>query len=768
MGKRVTRNAVGTALKDDEFRCGLFNERLHFEPGGVECLIAGIGWHGDIEFAPFGRPFAGLASAACAGVEVTAIFMQVGKDQVWVLFKGVEDAIAVVGINIDIGHSLNTMSGAQGFNCDATVIEDAEPGGRVAAGMVQPRNGHEGASAVVLDDLVDGIQHAAYHIGGGLVGVWKTGGVATIQIAATCLRHGFDFSHIIGGVEQLNGCLICPLWRADLNLMMQASFGKFPPKGVESISAKRVGVAEAVAGNLFACVNTNGWLGAHSGCSCQISLPTLLFKRGATQQMQDGWVIILGNMQKMNHKLKHSVQCRRVTALWSFILLMVAMCAFADGVASQQDRVWVPGWRDGPLMQTPRSGAAVVEVDGVIHLIGGVDGKNFLRSSEFIRVSTESGLSEWSQGSALNTPRGFFSAVRHKNFVYAVGGGQGRYGKTLLDSIERAEIQPDGTLGTWTIERFKLNTKRRCTKVAVIGGYLYAFGGFGGTLLDSVERAEIQPDGTLGEWAVLTDSMNMARYIHDVSKVHNRIYMIGGHDKVRGVGITDVEWSQEDEEGWLVPWQPSEPLQTGRYGLATIQHGDHLYALGGLDGAAYLDSVEKAKISPDGSLSSWRYTTPLASRREGMNVAVVNGTLYVMGGTNLTGYQRSIEYASFNAQGDIGYWATAAEAAVKKRELDKKAAQRKILPNEAVVIAHLKAALYSYLEVQRSDGMSAWLAGPTADIPIGTRIQFPNGVVMRNFYSKELKRNFPVLMFVGELRMLKQPESKQIIYRKQE
>jgi len=420
----------------------------------------------------------------------------------------------------------------------------------------------------------------------------------------------------------------------------------------------------------------------------------------------------------------------------------------------QQALVWVPGWRDGPLMQTPRSGSATVAIDGVIHVIGGVDGKNFLRSSEYIRVGEQGDLSEWRLGSRLNTERGFFSAVRHKNFVYVVGGGQGEHGKILLDSVERAEILPDGTLGKWSIEQFKLNTKRRCTKVAVIGNHLYAFGGFGGILLDSVERAEILPDGTLDEWVVLTDTMQVARYIHGVKKVQSRVYMMGGHDKEKGVGITDVEWSREDSDGWLEPWQFSKSLQTGRYGLAAVQHGDYLYAMGGLDGAAYLDSIEKAKINKDGSLNAWEFTTPLQSPREGISALIVNNTVYIIGGTNLTGYKRSIEYAQFNEQGNIGYWATATEAAAKKAERQKKQAQRKILPNEAVVVTHLKAARYSYLEVRRDDGLSAWLAGPATDLPMGTRIQFPNGVVMRNFFSKELKRNFPVIMFIGELRVV--------------
>jgi hypothetical protein len=191
--------------------------------------------------------------------------------------------------------------------------------------------------------------------------------------------------------------------------------------------------------------------------------------------------------------------------------------------------------------------------------------------------------------------------------------------------------------------------------------------------------------------------------------------------------------------------------------LATIQHGDYLYAIGGLDGAAYLDSIEKAKVNADGTLGGWAFTTPLQSRREGSSALSANDAVYIIGGTNLTGFKRSIEYAWFDEQGDIGYWATAAEAEAKKRELQQQQIQQRVLPNEAVVTMHLKAARYSYLEVQRDDGLSAWLAGPVAELPIGTRVQFPNGVVMRNFFSKELKRNFQVIMFVGELRVVKLP-----------
>lgn len=416
--------------------------------------------------------------------------------------------------------------------------------------------------------------------------------------------------------------------------------------------------------------------------------------------------------------------------------------------------VWVAGWREGPSLSVPRSGAAIIETNGIIHVIGGVDGKNFLRTTEFAKVNPDGTLSEWQAGPSLNVERGFFSAVRHKNHVYVAGGGRGPYGKILLDSVERAEIKPDGTLGEWVLEKNIMNIERRCNRLVVLGDYIFALGGFGGILLDTVESAEILPDGSIDEWFVAMDTMKVARYIHTLQPIGERVYVIGGHDQAKGVGIPDVEWSEEDEPGFFKPWQPGPSLQTGRYGLESVRHGGYVYAMGGLSGSAYLDSVEKAPINQDGSLGNWEYTTPLPSRREGMNVIAVNDHVYVIGGTNVKGFKRSVEYASFNEQGDIGYWATPAQARAEKQRLAQREQQKRVLPNQAVVIQHIRAAGYSYLAVERADGLQAWLAAPVMDIQPGAMVRFPNGIIMTNFFSKELKRNFPAIMFVGEVQVV--------------
>ncbi len=67
--------------------------------------------------------------------------------------------------------------------------------------------------------------------------------------------------------------------------------------------------------------------------------------------------------------------------------------------------------------------------------------------------------------------------------------------------------------------------------------------------------------------------------------------------------------------------------------------------------------------------------------------------------------------------------------------------------HSGVVLEAIPAAGYIYLHVKGSDG-EEWLAGPAADLKPGTKIRWNEGMVMRNFTSKTLKRTFATIRFV--------------------
>ena len=78
------------------------------------------------------------------------------------------------------------------------------------------------------------------------------------------------------------------------------------------------------------------------------------------------------------------------------------------------------------------------------------------------------------------------------------------------------------------------------------------------------------------------------------------------------------------------------------------------------------------------------------------------------------------------------------------------------LPNEGRVLDVIHANEFTYLEVDRADG-KVWIAAPRTEIRPGARIDYEDGAVMQNFYSKLLKRTFPSVMFIKHLVVTTQP-----------
>lgn len=420
---------------------------------------------------------------------------------------------------------------------------------------------------------------------------------------------------------------------------------------------------------------------------------------------------------------------------------------------SSSASVWVPGWQETTPMPTPRAGGAAVVYNDVIYLLGGVAGREIFRDSIYARINKDGSIGEWRQGPNLLEERVFIDAAVRNGFIYVVGGGNGPNGENYLSTVERAQILADGSLGPWVAES-KMALPRRCSKVMILDDALYALGGFGGALLDSVEYSTFNADGSLSAWKVDDEKLTIPRYVTGVRKWQNKAYVIGGHDQTKGVGITDVEWSVgAAASSGMQKWQATNSLQTGRYGLATAAHGDYVYALGGLTGAEYLDSIEKSKGSDSGALGEWRDTTAMIRPRATFSALVYKDWIYVLGGTNREGYLNSVVYATFNKEGDIGFWGSKQQAQTYKTKLQERKNKKLILPNEGTVRKVVDATAYSYVQVLDSKSGLIWIAGPKTKLNTGTKIQYSTGVFMSNFFSKELQRNFPAVLFVSTIQI---------------
>src|SRR3569832_605935 len=403
-------------------------------------------------------------------------------------------------------------------------------------------------------------------------------------------------------------------------------------------------------------------------------------------------------------------------------------------------------WQTTSPMNTARGGAGVVEVEGRLYVIGGVDGIRFLSTSEYTTIQGDGSLSPWQKASTLIEEHNNNNDTTHKGYLYAVGGGNGPNGHNLLRSVERAAVLPDGKLSPWRREASQLNLPRRCAKVAVIGDYLYAFGGFGGTLLDTVERARIQRDGSLAAWEVLPGRFRMPRYIHAMAESDHALYAIGGHSDEGGTGNTATEYAALKSGKVVGQWQMSTPLKHGRYGLAALAHGDYVYAIGGLSGATFFDAIERSRVGTDGALGAWQDIAPLPAPFADIGVASYRDWLYVLGGTNRDGYFNSVFVTRIDPRGElVASSATATTAAPTPQP-----AKPVLVPNEGVVLQTIDGGAYTYVEVDTGDGRE-WLATTQTTHTPDDRVRYSLGIFMKDFYSKQLQRKFDVIRFVGKL-----------------
>lgn len=128
----------------------------------------------------------------------------------------------------------------------------------------------------------------------------------------------------------------------------------------------------------------------------------------------------------------------------------------------------------------------------------------------------------------------------------------------------------------------------------------------------------------LREWVVRAPMPTKREYF-GIGVINNKIYVVGG----QGGWLSTLEMYNPATNTWTL----REPMRTGRAGLAVGVINGILYAVGGnapngVGGSPALSTVE----AYDPVTNSWTTKAPMPTPREGLAVAVVNGTLYAIGG----------------------------------------------------------------------------------------------------------------------------------------
>ncbi|MFQ5454744.1 MAG: Kelch repeat-containing protein [Nitrospirota bacterium] len=350
---------------------------------------------------------------------------------------------------------------------------------------------------------------------------------------------------------------------------------------------------------------------------------------------------------------------KKINCILSYIIFIVVPLIFT--ISCNKNRLWIRQWSNTTPLSVSRSGACGVSVNGFIYVMGGVEantsGKGFLVSGEYTRIRSNGELEEWKTLPSLNVPRGFMGCVEANGYIYVIGGSNFENGMNLLNSVEKAHINKDGSLGAWSLTT-PMRTRRRGVTTVSINGYIYSLGGYNGVFLRTVEMTKVKDHGELKEWQILNGIFTSSRYIHGGAYANGNIYIVGGHDSMDGSAKNSTEWSRINPDNTLHGWVSGPPLNSPRFLTRVAATDNYLYVVGGYNGN-YLKSVEKATINKDGSPDKWQYALPLKEEREGAAIITDRGYIYVIGGSNKGRYLNDVEFAAINKDGELGSFVSA-------------------------------------------------------------------------------------------------------------
>ncbi len=308
--------------------------------------------------------------------------------------------------------------------------------------------------------------------------------------------------------------------------------------------------------------------------------------------------------------------------------------------------------RQFPALAVFRSRGAIVNTGQYLFVLGGENNTPEASSVEQAPINADGTIGTFAASTnGLTTARTDPAAIQVGNFVYVIGGattqllGDGGMGNRASNTIERAAIDPTGTIGVFSAISSTLGTARFRASVNLIGNYLYVIGGTSGdnptdvtsVPITSIERAVVMVDGSLGPFQDAGVALQVPRDAHTSEVIANFLYVIGGGHKN---GLSTVERSPIAGDGTLGAFADGPALPTPTTGSAARAHhrshvfGKTLYVFGGGPApGSELTTIATSAIQPDGSLGAWSFSTIMAQRgRTQFFSALVGDRVYLIGG----------------------------------------------------------------------------------------------------------------------------------------
>ena len=287
-------------------------------------------------------------------------------------------------------------------------------------------------------------------------------------------------------------------------------------------------------------------------------------------------------------------------------------------------------WVEKALMQKERLGLGVIAVDGKIYAIGGTANAGFISSVLSTNEQYDPTTNMWVYKASMPTARVYFAIAAYENKIYCFGGITGMgISETIMPGmytdIDTDVVEEYNTLtDTWTVKAHMPKGGGMHMSAQEVNGLIYVF--------DSQNYIYVY--NPLNDSWTERDSMFIPPY---TTVIDGKIIATGTH----GVRTNSTSYSLADEVQQVATYDPitnnltygldaSIGVDAGNVGATSgIYAPKRVYVMGVKSSTSPSVPVNQAY---DPITNTWTEATSMPTLRTNFGVAVVNDTVYAIGG----------------------------------------------------------------------------------------------------------------------------------------
>lgn len=323
--------------------------------------------------------------------------------------------------------------------------------------------------------------------------------------------------------------------------------------------------------------------------------------------------------------LRKSIQPRQGTGLGALSVLALVISGFALVLAFPQSNAYA-------LTQKVYDTVAEFNRGTLYHtgltadVANGGDGNGEVR---LLNVGINPAT--WNKGGGNHTGlpgRWGHSGAQQGGRIYISGGNTSPLASTALNTVHYSTIQPGHNLSNWNPVS-KLPGKRYLHAMVALNGYVYVLGGLNETAVpqSTVFKAQINSDGTLGSWTT-TASLPVAVSDLTAVTISDSIFVLGGQDE-NGDATDAVYFAAPDGSGDIGSWSSGTALPRAVSRHAAAASSTSIYLAGG---AKFSPQTFFPNVSFGSGTSNWQETDLLPVSLVYAAGVQYSGELYIVGG----------------------------------------------------------------------------------------------------------------------------------------